>query len=229
MPDLRSVSAKLAVGLVVGSVANSLAGHPLDLVPGLVIDLPVPQVWRLLTYAFVANDPFSVIFGAMLMVSVGSVLEAAWGPRRLLTFSLGVTVLAGAITTGVFRALLPDYRFATFEGAWVMGSAMWVAYGLYVGRGQTNFWGIPVTGNMLAMIGAGFVILSALMGSMLGVLPQLLALMMTWAYMRGANPRLLWLRWQNKRLQQRQRRRSSHLKVLTPDRNTPRDSDHFLH
>ncbi|HZN94678.1 MAG TPA: DUF1751 domain-containing protein, partial [Myxococcales bacterium] len=116
-----------------------------------------------------------------------------------------------------------------FPGAWVMGSAMWVAFGLYVGRGQTNFWGLPVTGNQLAAIGAGFVVLNALMSSVLQMVPQLVAIVLTLAYMRGASPRLLWLRVQSWRLQRQAKTRSRHLKVISPERNTPRDSDRYLH
>ncbi len=41
-----------------------------------------------------------------------------------------------------------------------MGRALWVAYGLSFGRRQTNFWGLPVSGNVFALIGVGFVFLN---------------------------------------------------------------------
>lgn len=229
MPDLRSVGAKLAVALVAGSVLHALTRTPfLLLVPGMVIDLPVPMVWQLVTYGFIATDPLGVIFGALIMVSVGGALEAAWGSRRLLWFALGVTSLSGLLTVALF-APFEALRNNAFPGAWVMGSAMWVAFGLYVGRGQTNFWGMPVTGNTLAMIGAGFVVLNALMIGVLPMVPQLIALVLTLAYMRGANPRLLWLKVQSWRLQRKASSRSRHLRVVSPERNTPRDSDRYLH
>ena len=227
MPDFRSVGSKLAAALVVGSVVQALTRTDyLVLVPKAVLSLPVPRLWQLLTYGFIALDPLSVIFGAIVMVSIGGALESAWGQRRLLSFALGVTALSGAVTCLLFAPL--DER-VMFPGAWVMGSAMWVAFGLYVGRGQTNFWGMPVTGNMLAVIGAGFVVLNALMTSVLQMVPQLVAIVLTLAYMRGADPRLLWLRVQSWRLQRQMKTRSRHLKVISPERNTPRDSDRYLH
>jgi len=229
MPDLRSVGAKLAAGLVVGSVVQALTKTTwLLLVPGGVVSLPVPHVWQLLTYGFIALDPLGVIFGAIVMVSIGGALESAWGPRRLLTFALGMTALSGALTCLLFWPSAIA-RETMFPGAWVMGSAMWVAFGMYLGRGQTNFWGMPVTGNQLAAIGAGFVVLNALMSSVLQMVPQLIAVGLTFAYMRGASPRLLWLRMQSWRLQKQTKTRSRHLKVISPERNTPRDSDRYLH
>jgi membrane associated rhomboid family serine protease len=229
MPDLRSVGAKLAVALVVGSVIQALTKTDyLVLVPGEVLSLPIPRVWQLLTYGFIALDPLSVIFGAIVMVSIGGALEAFWGARRLLTFALGVTVLSGVITCVIFMPI-QSQREAYFPGAWVMGSAMWVAFGLHMGRGQTNFWGMPVTGNQLAAIGAGFVVLNALMSSVLQMVPQLVAITLTFAYMRGANPRLWWLKMQSWRLGRQVKARSRHLKVISPQRNTPRDSDRYLH
>jgi membrane associated rhomboid family serine protease len=230
MPDFRSAGTKLAVALVLASVAYGVTRAPfLLLVPGEVFSLPVPMVWELLTYGFIATEPMTVIFGALVLVSVGGALEAAWGSRRLLRFALGMTAVVGAVVAAAF-APLEVTRGAGFEGAWVMGISLWVAFGLYVGRGQTNFWGIPCTGHQLAMIGAAFPILTALMKhAILPMAPQLLAIVLTWAYMRGANPRLLWLRVQSWWLQRQAKTRSRHLRVISPERNTPRDSDRYLH
>ena len=38
-----------------------------------------------------------------------------------------------------------------FLGATVMTTGIWIAYGLSIGRGQSNFWGMPITGNVLAL------------------------------------------------------------------------------
>lgn len=229
-PQLRSTAAKLAAGLVLGSVLNALLkGGWLVLVPAAVLNLPLPALWQPFTYGFVASDPLGVLFGALVLWFTGRVLESVWGPRRFLMFALGVTVLAGLLTAVVVRLAVPAASGTAISGAWVMGSATWVAYGLFVGRGQTNFWGLPVTGHQFAAIGAGLVVLSALMGSALGVLPALLGVAMTYAYMKGASPRRLWDRFQSWRLQRQARGRSKHLKVISPERNTPRDSDSYLH
>jgi hypothetical protein len=104
-----------------------------------------------------------------------------------------------------------------------------VAYGLSLGRAQTNFWGLPVSGNILAAIGAGFVFLDGAFNGWLLVVPAVLGLLLTAVYVRAGGPELWWLRFQSWRLQRRMRGRSKHLRVVAPDRNTPQDSDRYLH
>lgn len=230
IPSVRSVGAKLAIALVVGSVLFALlgeAGRYLVLIPNDVLSQLF--LWQPLSYAFIANDPFGVIFGAMILWSIGGSMEQTWGSRRLLTFSVGTTVLAGILTV-LLALVIGPLRASWFAGGWVMGSALWVAYGLSIGRGQANFWGIPMTGNMLAAVGAGLVLLQAAFArSIYPVLPELLAMGMAWAYVRGFSPRLVWLRFQSWRLQAQLKGRSKHLKVISQDRNMPSDSDRFLH
>ena len=100
-------------------------------------------------------------------------------------------------------------------------------YGLSFGRRQTNFWGLPVSGNVFALIGVGFVFLSGAFSSFLLVVPSAVALLLTWAYLRIGGPSDWLLRLQGWRLQRQLRSRSKHLSVVSPERNTPRDSDRF--
>jgi hypothetical protein len=99
-----------------------------------------------------------------------------------------------------------------------------VSYGLYIGRGQANFWGIPVTGNVLALIGAGFVVINALTSHWILMVPEFFALGIAFVYMRGGSPRQLWLRLQHARLQRQLRGRSKHLRVISSER----PDDRFL-
>ena len=228
LPGLKGAAAWLAVALVVGSVVFALGrdgiGQYLRLVPGLVLR---GYVWQPLSYAFVEGSPMGVIFGALILWQLGGALEQTWGTRRMAAFALGTTVLAGAITVLlalVVRALLG----IPFTGGWVMGTSLWVAYGLSFGRRQTNFWGLPVSGNVFALIGVGFVFLNGAFSSFLLVIPEAVALLLTWAYLRLGGPASWILRLQGWRLQRQLRTRSKHLTLVSPDRNTPRDSDRFL-
>ena len=144
-------------------------------------------VWQPLSYAFVEGSPMGVIFGALILWQLGGALEQTWGTRRMVAFAVGTTVLAGAITVLlalVVRALLG----IPFTGGWVMGTSLWVAYGLSFGRRQTNFWGLPVSGNVFALIGVGFVFLNGAFSSFLLVIPEAVALLLTWAYLRLGGP-----------------------------------------
>ncbi len=217
-PSVESTAARLAIGLVVGSVvalAFRSVGALLVLTPSAVV--PGLMLWQPFTYAFVELQAFSIIFGAFALYSIGGGLEMSWGSRRLLWVVLGGTVLAGLLTA-VLSIFFPVLRSFQYTGGWVMGSIAWVAYGLYIGRGQTNFWGIPITGNVFAGIGAGFVLLNALSAGWATQIPEILALGITFLYVRGGSPRGLWLRLQHWRLQRQLRGRSRHLRVISSER-----------
>jgi membrane associated rhomboid family serine protease len=228
LPGLQGGAAWLAVALIVGSVVFALTrqglGGLLLLVPGQVLR---GWVWELLTYAFVENSPMGVIFGALILWQLGGALEQSWGSRRMVLFAVGTTVVAG-VGTVLLALLVPALRAIPFPGGFVMGSALWVAYGLGFGRRQTNFWGLPVSGNVFALIGVGFVFLNGAFSSFLLVVPDAVALLLTWVYLRLGGPSDWFLRLQSWRLQRQLRSRSKHLSLVSPDRNTPRDSDRFL-
>jgi membrane associated rhomboid family serine protease len=223
-PSVESTAARLAIGLVVGSVL-SLAIRPLGamllLTPSAVF--PGLMLWQPFTYGFVELHPFGIIFGAFALYSIGGGLEMSWGSKRMLWVVLGGTVLAGLLTT-VLSLFFPLLRGVPYTGGWVMGSIAWVAYGLSIGRGQTNFWGIPITGNVFAGIGAGFVILNGLSAGWATQVPELLALCITFIAVRGGNPRTLMLRLQHWRIQRQLRGRSRHLRVISEER----PDDRFL-
>jgi hypothetical protein len=221
---MESMAARLALGLVAGSVLALLA-RPL----GALLVLWPSQVffglrlWQPFTYAFVELSPLGIIFGALILYSIGGGLEMSWGSRRLLWVVYGGAVLAGFLTALV--GLLFELRIP-YTGGFVMATLAWVAYGLSIGRGQTNFWGIPITGNVLAAIGAGFVVLNSLAAGWLSQLPQLFALGIAFFYVRGGSPRHMWLRLQHWRLQRQLRGRSRHLRVISEER--PDSSDRYL-
>ena len=59
---IRSLSAKLAIALIAGSVIFFVSrSDVLLLVPGAVLS---GALWQLITYGFIASDPLGVIFGA---------------------------------------------------------------------------------------------------------------------------------------------------------------------
>ncbi|HET9158864.1 MAG TPA: DUF1751 domain-containing protein [Myxococcaceae bacterium] len=228
LPGLHGAASWLAVALVIGSVVWVLSrdaiGEILRLVPGLVLH---GYLWQPLSYAFIEDTAMGVIFGALIIWQLGGALEQTWGTRRMTAFALGTTVLAGVVT--VLLALIAHQLLPIpFSGGWVMGSALWVAYGLSFGRRQTNFWGLPVSGNMFALIGVGFVFLNGAFSRFVAVVPAAVALLLTWVYLRLGGPSDWLLRMQSWRLQRQLRTRSKHLTLVSPDRNTPRDSDRFI-
>jgi membrane associated rhomboid family serine protease len=224
---IDTVAAKLALALVAGSVLFALTKQqalllvPADFIHSLFL-------WQPLTYTFIATDPFGVIFGALILWQIGGAMESTWGSRRLLLFSIGVSALAALLTVGLTVAL-SHWQSVSFAGAWVVATALWVAYGMSYGPARTNFWGMPVTGYTFALIGAGFVLLSGAFYGWVFVVPDLIGCILSVAYIKGASPRLLWLRFSSWRLHRQLRGRSRHLKLVTKDRNIGGGSDNYLH
>jgi membrane associated rhomboid family serine protease len=225
---MESMSAKLAIGLVAGSVlfllTRNTGGALLLLAPGTLGSF----LWQPLTYSFIETSPLGIMFGAIIIWSIGGWLEGVWGSRRMLLVALGCTALAGLVTSGIAALGVPVAP--VYAGGTVLASILWVAYGLVIGRGQTNFWGIPLSGNAFAGIGAGFVLLGVLTSGnnvaegFLYQLPEVLALLMVFVYMRGASPRRLWLSLQHWRLQRQVRSRARNLRVISSER----PNDRFL-
>ena len=228
LPPIRTAAAKLAVALVAGSLIFAVALHEwVLLVPKLIIGQHA--YWQFFTYAFVETTPMGVIFGAIILWSIGGSLEQTWGARRLLTFALGVTVAAGLLTFVAGWIYSPIFGTG-FAGGNVMTSALWVAFGLSWGQRQTNFWGLPVTGNVLALIGVGFVVLNAAFGNPMVVIPDVFALLITFAFVRYGFPERTFERFNSWRLRRQLARRRAHLDVVSGQkRNMPTDSDRFLH
>ena len=230
MPQMQTVASRLAVAVGVVSLACML-------VPGLVgwVALVPDRVlshfafWQLVTYPFVAGDVLGLLFGVMTIWSVGGMMERTWGPRRLLTFCFAMAALSGALTL-LLAFALPGLRYSLIPGAWTVATALWVAMGLYIGRGQANFWGMPTTGNVLALIGAAFALISLVQGAAQGV-PNLISAALTFAYMRGLGPKRVWLRFQSWNLRRQTRSRSKHLRVIGGKNanQSTHGSDRFLH
>lgn len=229
-PPIESTAAKLAIALIACSVVYALArnvvGDWVLLIPEMV--LRSFALWQPLSYVFLETTPMGVIFGALITWSIGGALEQSWGRRRLGYFAVGTTILAGVLTV-LLALAVSRVRLHAFAGGTVMTSALWVAYGLSYGRRETNFWGMPVTGNVFALIGVGFVFLTGAFYDWFAVVPSAFGILLTWGYLRGASPSHLLLRFNSWRLQRRLKGRARHLRVIGKDRNMPKDSDRFLH
>lgn len=227
MAPLSSMAAKLAAATIAISIVEAV-GTPIRLALNADHVLTGLALWQPFTYAFVQASPIGVLFGALILWSIGGALEQRWGAKRLLWTSFGVTVLTALLTIAL-AFVAPSIRFISYPGGVVMTTAVWVAYGLAFGSAQVNFWGVPVTGNVFALVGVGLVVISAAFSGWRAVLPEALGVLLTYGAVRLKGPRLWVLRFQSWRLQRRLKGRSKHLKVIARDRNTPRSSDRFLH
>jgi membrane associated rhomboid family serine protease len=229
MPEIRSAAGAIAIAMIASSVLvaviKPLAPYVL-LTPQLVVS---GFVWQLVSYGFIEMSPMGIIFGAIILWNLGGLLEMTWGRKRFLWFSFGILLLAGIATT-ILSLLVPGLVAQGYPGGMVLTGALWVSYGLQIGRGQTNFWGLPVTGNTLALIGAGFVLLNGVFGSIAMVIPEAFGLLFAYFYIRGAQPSQLWYRFRSWRLDRDLKKRSAHLRGIDGGRrNVGGDSDRYMH
>lgn len=228
-PVFSSTTGKLAIALVVISVLAQLGPRIAQLfvmTPALVLH---GWVWQIVTYPFIETSVISLLIDVLVLVMIGLGVEGSWGSRRVLMLSAGTATVAGALTS-LLALAVPALLGYPFMGAGVLVTALWIAYGLAFGSAQMNFWGIPMTGNGLAWVGVGFVALNAVFAhSIVPVVPEAFAVVLTFAYFKLGSPRVLWLRARQWQLQRQLKGRSRHLKVVSRDRNTSSDSDRYLH
>jgi membrane associated rhomboid family serine protease len=225
---LASTSVRLAIAMVAVSVVVQLvpaAAEFLLLIPSHALR---GWVWQLLSYPFIETNVLSLLIDGVVLVMIGLGVEQSWGSRRVLVLSVGTAAVAGVLTV-LLSLLVPSLRNFPFFGAGVMVTALWIAYGLSFGRMQMNFWGIPLTGNGLAYVGVGFVVLNGVFAGWRTVLPEAFGAALIFGYFRLGSPRTAWLRFSSWRLQQKLKGRARHLKLVGKDRNTSNGSDRYLH
>jgi membrane associated rhomboid family serine protease len=181
--SFHNAAHQLAIAMIAMSVVNGLLGGlALLFIPTAVISHL--QVWRPFTSLLVAVHPMEIIFGALIIYSIGGSLEDSWGKRRFLMVALGIPFIAELFTLA-FYILAPTAYPVPYHGASTIISTIWIAYGLRAAfsRQLLNFWGSPLKGETFALIGLGFVVLSAVFSGVLVVLPDLIAAGLTYLYM----------------------------------------------
>lgn len=92
-PVTRALLVLVAAGYLLTLAAPGAAAW-LVLAPGAVL---AGQVWRLLTYAVVNVSIGGVLFGLLLVWSLGTELEPGWGSRRFAAFLAVATLVAGSL------------------------------------------------------------------------------------------------------------------------------------
>lgn len=208
-------------GLIVALVGASLVAHLTGLAawtllaPGLVLE---GEIWRLLTWPFVDNDPLGLLFAALTLYWFGRDLAAAWGPRRFLLTWIGFGAASG-LATVLLSLVLPPLGAAFYGGPWAVLSAMLVAWGLLFPERQMLFnFVLPVSGRGLVWLTiGGTLFFAAFSRSLAAYVPHLAAEALVFVWFRGLSPRGAW---QSLRIwlgERRLRRKARHLKVVKKD------------
>jgi len=215
-----------SVGLLLVLVAVATVGSWLArdlawaaLVPGV---LRSGQLWRLVTWPLVQEEPMALIFGGLTLYFFGPQLAYDWGEGRFLWTNLVLT-LGSAFLTLLVAALL-GVGFS-YVGIWPLVDGLILLWALrYQDQQILLFFVLPVTGRLLALITVATNALFLLWGvarfgiaGLVQFTPPVAALLIAWVLTRTGLrlPLRRWkLAWRDFRLERQMRRRSRHLKVV---------------
>lgn len=227
----RNSAHVLAIATVVASVINGLLAQSgselLSFCPDLI--LHGFQIWRPFTALVVALNPLEVIFGALIIYSIGGMLESRWGRTTFLKLAVGIPFVSECIVL-LIALITPGLMSGrVYSGTSSVMTTLWILFGLlsWFSGQMLNFWGTPVNGKTFALIGAGFVVLGAAFSGLGLVLPELISVGLSYAYMyRPRSPRLrqrlelAYYTWKLERLKKKTR-----LRVVKGMRDDSNDSD----
>jgi|KBSSwiStaDraftv2_1062776.scaffolds.fasta_scaffold21444_2 membrane associated rhomboid family serine protease len=183
------------------------------------------EIWRLLTWFFFAPGigPISLIFWAMMLLVFGRDLCDAWGWRRFVGVYLGIGVLAGLGTCLIALAWRPLLG-TSYMDSWPVIDALVIVWAFLFPTRQIMFnFVVPVSGKALAWITVALTVFFALLSGLAVFLPHMIALVLGFAYVRGAP--LLRRRWMGLGTRGPQgpaRRRPSHLRPVDEPDEKPR-------
>jgi len=185
--SFHSKAHQIAIAVIAGSIIQGLLGHSNSLwllfAPHRV--LFSFEIWRPFTSLFVAISPAEIIFGSLIIYSIGGMLESRWRPKRFLAVTLGIPLIAHVLILALAIILPATFLGAYYPGARQIVTTLWIIYGLaaHFSHERLNFWGTPVTGKTFALIGLGFVVLSAVFSGVMPVLPELFTALLCYVYM----------------------------------------------
>lgn len=155
----------LLIGMVAAiSIVSAVLGRNGPVALGAWLYLWPPavlqgQVWRLVTWPFLENDPIGLLFGCYMLFWVGRDLVDVWGSQRFLFRVLILALLAGGVTT----ALALVWPGLGAQGLWPIVSGLIVMWGLSFRNRAINWFGLlSLTGVRLAQIAVGITVLYAL-------------------------------------------------------------------
>ena len=199
------------------------------LIPGEVLR---GEVWRLVSYPWLADAPLALIFGVMLLVFFASSLERSWGRK---TFIVRTLVLAAvpAVLTSVLGLALPAVAVAPYVGLSALGLCWLTAFASDLRSARVALFPLPVvlTGDQLLWFEGGMLLLWMLFsGSPVPYLNDAIAFGFALAWFRfGAfeGLRKRWLKLRKGRVESRLEKlaRERRLRVVRDDD----DESRFLH
>ncbi|MEZ4273495.1 MAG: rhomboid family intramembrane serine protease [Myxococcota bacterium] len=218
--------ALVAITLLLKLSQNSVGVGPIDLV--FSVDRVLHgQVWRLLSYALIEVDAWSLILSALFLYLFGAFFEARWGTRDYLRFfaasAVGAALFAIPLSY-VFNVILPfdDQLARPFElGGFSTGpspslDAMLVALALMAPDSKVMFGFIlPIKARTLIYVFIGLQLIFGIMNGTAELSMTVGGMLMGYILVSGIwRPQMFAARWHT--WTRRRRRRGLHV-VKPPD------------
>lgn len=215
-PGLGLIVATGVVLTVAGLLWRPLAPL-LALDPGAIVS--GGELWRLVSWAFIAASPLELLFGAAALWMFVPQVSYRWSPARLLAIYLGYAAGASAVTTLLYLAVPPARPYLGVIGWWPVIDALLMMWALWNLDTPMRFWFVPMTGRTFAWLLLAMNVLFGLAaGGLKGLLlftPHFTDLALAYLAVRGRFPTRRWrMQWSDFWAERAFRRRSKHLKVV---------------
>lgn len=179
------------------------------------------ELWRLVSWPFVQDQPLTLLFGGLMLYSFGNQLAYDWGEGRFLWTFVLLTVGAAILTVALAFVWTPLMAFG-HVGMWPPVIGLLLMWSLRYPDQQMSFWGVlPMSGRTMAILVVAGTVLYGLaaggIGGLFGFAPHFASLFLGWVLSRSqvGLPLRRWkLAWRDYRLERQMRRRSKHLKIV---------------
>ncbi|HVV86825.1 MAG TPA: rhomboid family intramembrane serine protease [Kofleriaceae bacterium] len=143
------------------------------------------ELWRLVTWPFIAVGPWSLVFGCVTVYVCGSDLVSAWGTRPFARYVAAALLIAGGGATLV-SLVMPSVDHRLYLGCWALDDALVIAWALQFPLRLVRIWFVlELRGRMLVHAVTGLTVLVAIYAGVSAVLPELLASAVALTYMDG--------------------------------------------
>ena len=110
------------------------------------------ELWRLVSWPFVQDQPLTLLFGGLMLYSFGNQLAYDWGEGRFLWTFVLLTVGAAILTVALAFVWTPLMAFG-HVGMWPPVIGLLLMWSLRYPDQQMSFWGVlPMSGRTRAIL-----------------------------------------------------------------------------
>jgi membrane associated rhomboid family serine protease len=177
---MPAVIAGLILAIAVASIAGAIGrqtGWPRLLTDGLLVVPAVwrGQAWRLITFALLQVEPFSLLISSLMLYWFGADIARLWGTRRFAALFFMGGAASGAITCLLGLAWTPVAMMA-FAGAAALTNGLVVVWGLLFPARELRLFGVVrLTGRWLVVVTVAGTVLVALFHGAAPLVPHFAA------------------------------------------------------